>query len=267
MEQPRHSTVSTARQRVEVKVERHQLFLLFIIGLVVIALIFAVGVMTGKRLTDLAVAADCPKGDLKGVDKAAEVEKALRKNELPPTPGGAAPGGTLAQLAATAREKETPAARAEKAMKESAPEKPAKEAKTAPEKEKADVAKASADKPAKNGKGEGAGPAVKEPPAAGARRTDGSSVIPSDAPEGAAGGDAEFTLQIAALPDRNQAVSLAAQMEKKGYRSHISTVQVPDKGTMYRVRVGHFKTKDEAAAFRDEFQKKENRAGFVTPTK
>jgi DedD protein len=244
MEQARHSRVGPAGQRVEVKVERHQLFLLFIIGLVVVALVFATGVMTGKRLNALAAGAR-PTGDLKAVDKAAEAEKALRAADAP-----AAPGGTLAQLAATAAD--TPP-KAEK-KKDPVPEKPAvkesKEAKAAPEREKPEAAKAPPEKQAKNGKSEGAGPSVKEPPAV----------------EAAAGGE-EWCLQIAALPDRNQAVSLAAQMEKKGYRSHIATVQVPDKGTMYRVRVGHFKTKDEAGAFRDEFQKKENRSGFVTPSK
>jgi cell division septation protein DedD len=230
-------------QRVEVKVERHQLFLLFIIGLTVIALTFSLGVMTGKRLTGLA-GGDGPKGDIKQVDKAAEAEKALKKGDpAAPPPGSGAPS-VLQQLAAAAKEKEAGQARAEKAVKEPPAEKPDKAAKekTAPE------------KPAKNGKDkESAGPAVKEPRE------------PKE--DAAATGDPEFTLQISALPDRNQAVALAAQMEKKGYRAHISTAQVPDKGTMYRVRIGHFKTKDEANAFRDEFQKKENRNGFVTPSK
>ena len=248
MEQARHSRVGPAGQRVEVKVERHQLLLLFIIALVVVALVFSVGVMTGKRLTGLA-AGDC-KGDLKAVDKVAEVEKALKKGEPPPQ-GGAAPWGALAQLAATAKEPEPPKKeppprvdKPEKAAKDPAPEKqdkPSKEAKAAPEK---------TTKPDKDG----AGPPVKEPAA-------------SPVPAAGDAGTVEYCVQVAALPDRNQAVALAAQMEKKGYQTHISTTQVAGKGTMYRVRFGHFKSKDEANAFRDEFQKKENRPGFVTPTK
>lgn len=252
MEQPRHSRVDPAGQRVEVKVERHQLLLLFVIALVVVALVFSVGVMTGKRLTGLA-AGDC-KGDLKTVDKAAEVEKALKKGE-PAQQGGASPGSALAQLAATAKEQEPPkreipprVEKPEKEVKEPAPEKQdktAKEAKAAPEKTHPERAT----KPDK----EGTGPPVKEPAAP---------------PEGASAGEAvEYCVQVAALPDRNQAVALAAQMEKKGYQTHISTTQVAGKGTMYRVRLGRFKSKEEANAFRDEFQKKENKPGFVTPTK
>jgi cell division septation protein DedD len=75
-------------------------------------------------------------------------------------------------------------------------------------------------------------------------------------------------VQVAALPDRNDAVALAAQLERKDYGAvQISTTQIPGKGTMYRVRIGHFATREEANAFRQEFERKERKSAFVTPAK
>ncbi|MBI5526925.1 MAG: SPOR domain-containing protein [Deltaproteobacteria bacterium] len=237
-----------ARQRVEIRVERRQLFLLFLVGLLVAALTFSVGVMTGKRLDALA-GGGTEKGGISTAGKAAEIEKAVKKD--------AAPAPAPAQVPLAAKEGPEPKAAAQAPEKPDTPGKPDKTEKAAkepPEKAEAGQApKPAAKEKEKEPEKAASGPPVKEPKE------------PSEGSGAAASG--EHTIQIAALPDRNQAVALAAQMEKKGYKTHISTTQVAGKGTMYRVRIGRFKTKEEADAFREDYLKKEKGPCFVTPVK
>lgn len=76
-----------------------------------------------------------------------------------------------------------------------------------------------------------------------------------------------YTVQTAALPDRNQAVALAAQLERKGYRVQISALRQEGRGPIYRVRIGRFNTAEEAKKFRDDLEKTDNLNGFVTTIK
>jgi cell division protein FtsN len=237
-----------AKQRVEIRVERRQLFLLFLVGLLVAALTFSLGVMTGKRLDALS-GGGALKGGVAAADKAADLEKALKKEAAP---AASPPAVHIPMAAKEAAEPKAAAKAPEVPDRPGKPEKPDKAVKEPAEKAEPDHApKAAAKEKEKEPDKVASGPAVKEP-----RET-----------AEAGGGAGEFTLQIAALDDRNQAVALAAQMEKKGFKTHISTAQVPGKGTKYRVRIGRFKTKEEADAFREDYLRKEKGPCFVTPAK
>jgi cell division septation protein DedD len=233
--------------------ERGQLYALVAVLVAAAIGLYALGVVTGKRLTVIA-GGNC-KENFAAVDKAAELEKALK----PDHPDAGPP---LKELVAAVRDAVD--SKPAEAKPEPVPAEPKKIEKPAPPPvEKPKPEKEPVKTPAP-------GPAIKEPPVKEPPRKEYKTVEPSrmeplSTPSEPAA--VEYTVQVVALPDRNQAVALAAQLERKGYATHISTTQVPGKGTMYRVRVGKFKTKEEANSYRLDFEAREKRSGFVTTVK
>ena len=57
-----------------------------------------------------------------------------------------------------------------------------------------------------------------------------------------------FTIQVASLKDSGVADRLVDQLKKRGYPAYRSIGKVPGKGIWYRVRVGDFNTRSEAAS-------------------
>ena len=77
----------------------------------------------------------------------------------------------------------------------------------------------------------------------------------SSAPQG-------WTVQIAALNERNAAEAIAKRLSSKGYAAY---VYEPSDGTsVYRVRVGKFGTRHEAETLKTKLEKEEQFKPFVT---
>jgi cell division protein FtsN len=55
-----------------------------------------------------------------------------------------------------------------------------------------------------------------------------------------------FTLQVASLKELSQAEKMVSLLKRSGYEAYAVTAQVGGKGTYHRVRVGHFKDRDDA---------------------
>jgi len=68
---------------------------------------------------------------------------------------------------------------------------------------------------------------------------------------------AQFTLQIAALSNPEEARDLVRQLRSKGYEAYQVTGSAAAKGTLYRVRIGQFHSLGEARQFALAFEKKE----------
>jgi cell division septation protein DedD len=68
----------------------------------------------------------------------------------------------------------------------------------------------------------------------------------------------KYTLQVAALNNAAEAQELVNQLKKKGYEVYQVTGSAAAKGTVHRVRVGHFQSLQEARQFASIFEKKEN---------
>lgn len=58
-------------------------------------------------------------------------------------------------------------------------------------------------------------------------------------------GDAQWAVQVAALSDRNNADKLAAQLKSQGFSAFVGKIRDGSR-TLYRVRVGPVKTREEA---------------------
>jgi cell division septation protein DedD len=99
----------------------------------------------------------------------------------------------------------------------------------------------------------------KEPPAvASAKDTEPSPASPGAEPAGTG-----FALQITALREKGEAETIARRLSTKGYSAYVLT---PPKGapTVYRVRVGKFKTRREAEAMATRLQKEEQFTPWIT---
>ena len=68
---------------------------------------------------------------------------------------------------------------------------------------------------------------------------------------------AQFTLQVAALSNSEEARELVSQLRSKGYEAYQVTGTAAAKGTLYRVRIGQFHSLAEARQFAVVFEKKE----------
>ncbi|HEY4158351.1 MAG TPA: SPOR domain-containing protein [Polyangiaceae bacterium] len=80
------------------------------------------------------------------------------------------------------------------------------------------------------------------------------------APAGMEGG---FQLQVASYRDAADADRLVADLRKRGHRAFRMQANVPERGLWYRVRIGPFKSKFEAAAYKAKFERTERLSPFL----
>jgi cell division septation protein DedD len=92
-------------------------------------------------------------------------------------------------------------------------------------------------------------PAPKTGPAPKAKTSDLKKVTQNNPPAVARHERAgsKFTIQVASLKDSGIADKLVSRLKKKGYPAYRSIGKIPGKGIWYRVRVGYFKSRSEAA--------------------
>ncbi len=82
-------------------------------------------------------------------------------------------------------------------------------------------------------------------PAAGAPRP-ASPTAPQPPPSAASTG--HVTIQIAAMKDGAAAERIVANLKKDGYSAYLSRIVIPGKGLWFRVRVGRYPSREQAAA-------------------
>jgi septal ring-binding cell division protein DamX len=68
----------------------------------------------------------------------------------------------------------------------------------------------------------------------------------------------KFTVQVASYREKQDALVLADRLTRKGYQSFVAEANLPGKGKWYRVRVGRFGTRKEAASFGESLKRKES---------
>lgn len=76
---------------------------------------------------------------------------------------------------------------------------------------------------------------------------------------------ARYTLQVSSHPTKQAASKELARLKKMGYEANLVSVEVPEKGTMFRVRIGKFHSMDEARGFQGELKSGRGIPTFVTP--
>lgn len=80
-------------------------------------------------------------------------------------------------------------------------------------------------------------------------------------PHGVAG--ERYVIQVKAFRNESEAQAFQAQLLGKGHRATLSTIEVPGKGTFYRIRLGPFPTVDLAKAAQRKFEQAEGHATIL----
>jgi len=113
--------------------------------------------------------------------------------------------------------------------------------------------------------------AIKAPPAPPAVRatipeaTPATSVsLPPPAAKAPPGSTPPWTIQVAAFKNRRQADDLRQQLASSGLDAYVANIAGPEGQARYRVRVGTFKSRDEAAAAADRLRTQRSLTAFVT---
>lgn len=87
---------------------------------------------------------------------------------------------------------------------------------------------------------------------------------PAQAPRGEDG----FTLQIGSYNELSQAQERAAKLESAGVGAYVARVEIPRRGTWYRVQTGRFGNREEAVRYGTQLRSKGVVADFiVAPSK
>ncbi len=75
---------------------------------------------------------------------------------------------------------------------------------------------------------------------------------------------AKYTLQVAAFNNPKEAQEMVDRLSSKGYAAYIITGKGAARGSLNRVRVGHFQSLQEARQFAMTFEKKEKMKTIIT---
>ena len=112
-------------------------------------------------------------------------------------------------------------------------------------------------KPAEQVQPADAKPAHAESPAAEKKREQASVVTPASDPEG------KFTVQVGSFSVESQANERISSLRAAGFDARATTVQIPGRGTWYRVHVGRFREREEAAKAAAQLRQKAAAAGSM----
>jgi len=74
----------------------------------------------------------------------------------------------------------------------------------------------------------------------------------------------KFTLQISSFQDKAEADALVAKLNGAGYKPYVILSDVEGKGTFFRVRIGEFRSKNDAIEAKETFEKKQRIIAYVT---
>jgi cell division septation protein DedD len=81
------------------------------------------------------------------------------------------------------------------------------------------------------------------------------------------GHDGEFTLQVISNDRPEPSRAFAEALRAKGHAAFVVAADVPDRGRFYRVRIGPFKSRELADAYRHKFEDQEHMNTFVVHDK
>jgi cell division protein FtsN len=72
-----------------------------------------------------------------------------------------------------------------------------------------------------------------------------------------------FTLQVASMRDHHKALHLSERLAKKGFPSYVIPAEIPEKGTYYRVRIGHYVTRKSAEGVLEQLKQRGEKEAII----
>jgi cell division septation protein DedD len=88
-----------------------------------------------------------------------------------------------------------------------------------------------------------------------------------DTVDAAHGHEGELTLQVISYDSPEPARAFAAGLREKGYEAFVTAADVEERGRFYRVRIGPFKSREQAEKQRAKFEQEEHMNTFVVRKK
>jgi DedD protein len=91
---------------------------------------------------------------------------------------------------------------------------------------------------------------------------------PAERPSGSRGGEVrtgEWAVQVGVFKDRGQAESVRRPLAASGFDAYLAAVPAADGQTHYKVRMGSFKTREEAGQMAERVRQERSLTAFVTP--
>ncbi|MBI3804280.1 MAG: SPOR domain-containing protein [Nitrospirae bacterium] len=73
-----------------------------------------------------------------------------------------------------------------------------------------------------------------------------------------------YTVQVASFAEKKGAQTLAEKLKRKGYDAYVKATPLPQKGTWYRVRIGHYPSRVSAQKVADRIHGSEKLNFFIT---
>jgi DedD protein len=104
-------------------------------------------------------------------------------------------------------------------------------------------------------------PPAQRPPAAAPAPT--TVALPPASP-GSGSGAAPWTIQVAAFKNRKQAEDMRQHLAASGLEAYVANIAGHDGQARFRVRIGAFKSREEAAAAADRLRGQRSLSAFVT---
>jgi cell division septation protein DedD len=83
--------------------------------------------------------------------------------------------------------------------------------------------------------------------------------------ERARSGDAPFTIQVGSFAHKKQAEDLTQHLKGKGYPAYVTSQVISGMGRMYQVRIGHYRTVNEAKREAKHIGKREKLPTYIPP--
>jgi septal ring-binding cell division protein DamX len=234
------------KEKIEVSLDGRQVFYLLGGATVLLALVFALGVVIGRRVEARlhhSVPAEVGQDPLAALDQL-EARGKSQALLFPETLSG---------------DREVIAAVDEKL--EAKPEEPKAETAVAP------VSPPAPTPPPAPAAGTAAAPVAVPVPAAEPEpvptpEKKKQTVAPVKKDKAATGG--KFTLQLSSFQERGEAEQYAQRLKESGFLPYIAEAKVAGKGTFYRVRVGKYPTFQDAVEGKAAFEKKQKTIAYVT---
>jgi len=73
----------------------------------------------------------------------------------------------------------------------------------------------------------------------------------------------KYSIQLSSSTDKNRSRRKVDELKKKGYPAFLEEADLKEKGKWYRVKVGHFASREEATKYAISLRKKEKISNFV----
>jgi DedD protein len=236
----------TWSNRVELLLDNRQVFLLFITAAVVISMVFAMGVVVGKRV-----------------------------NRDPVRPAGTDPLAVLDQLGQDNAEenltfhekllsekKTTGNSRARASKPEPKDEEQASPSSEIPAIPVPHLEKKTISSPASGSSAQLVAHEIKvERPEKKIKKEVAPGQVEEEKSEGGKGG--YYSLQLSSFQERTEAEAFMLKLRKEGLTPYLTPTAIPGRGVWYRIRMGKYRTWEEAVSAKQTFEQKQNVIAYV----